>query len=372
MRCAVSPTKPIRRWPSDSRCSVAIRPPRTSSVTVCGTPGTITSTVTSGTPARRKDQLLPRQWQRDHYHPIGPVPVGQRGQVLVALLRRADIADHGVVALLVKDGQDAGQPRRHRGPGQVRKHDRHRPRRAAGQRRGQVARPVAELPDHLQHPAAGRVPDIRRAVDDPRDRADADARSLRHLCDGHSAIAAGGARGDRRPLETLPRRRDIVLLASRGRAVRLRAGPAGALAQPQPGGHYLARLLIGSVVDLAQRPVHHPPGDLVDRDGHGGQPRVHQGGRRAAVEAGHGEVLADPQPEFRGHAVDHPGEPVTAGYDGVRPQPGRPADSSDRIFPRALPSSTSSMSGWSADLPTATSPSLNPAARSASQESGVR
>ena len=100
------------------------------------------------------------------------------------------------------------------------------------------------------------------------------------------------------------------------------AGPARALAQPQPGRHHLAWLLIGSVVELPQRPVHHPPGDLVDRDGHGGQPRVHQGGRGAAVEAGDGEVLADPQPEFRGHAVDHPGEPVTAGHDGVRPQLG--------------------------------------------------
>ena len=98
--------------------------------------------------------------------------------------------------------------------------------------------------------------------------------------------------------------------------------PAGALAQPQLDRNHLARLLIGSVVQLLQRPGHHPPGDVVDRDGHAGQPRVHQAGRGAAVEAGDGEVLADPQPEFRGHAVDHPGEPVAAGHDGIRPQLG--------------------------------------------------
>ena len=51
----VSPTKPIRRCPSDSRYLVAIRPPATSSVSVCGTPGVGASMVTSGTPASRKE-----------------------------------------------------------------------------------------------------------------------------------------------------------------------------------------------------------------------------------------------------------------------------------------------------------------------------
>ena len=71
------------------------------------------------------------------------------------------------------------------------------------------------------------------------------------------------------------------------------------------------------MVELLQRPGHHPPGDVIHRDGHAGQPRVHQATRGAAVEPGDREVLADPQPQFRGHAVDHPGEPVAAGQDGI-------------------------------------------------------
>ncbi len=51
---------------------------------------------------------------------------------------------------------------------------------------------------------------------------------------------------------------------------------------------------------------------------------------------------------------------------------GPAADSSDRIFLRALASSTSSTSAGSAARPPATSPSVNPAARSVSQESGDR
>ena len=81
----------------------------------------------------------------------------------------------------------------------------------------------------------------------------------------------------------------------------------------------LAGFKAGLLVELPQRPRHHLPGDVVDRDGHGGQSRMHQGRRGAAVEAGDREVLADPQPELRRHAVDHPGEPVAAGHDGVRP-----------------------------------------------------
>ena len=51
---------------------------------------------------------------------------------------------------------------------------------------------------------------------------------------------------------------------------------------------------------------------------------------------GDGDILADPQPEFRGHAVDHSGEPVAAGHDGVRAPVGPLADSSDRIFLRGV------------------------------------
>ena len=46
---------------------------------------------------------------------------------------------------------------------------------------------------------------------------------------------------------------------------------------------------------------------------------------------------------------------------------GRLADSSDRIFLRALASSTSSMSAGSAEIPRPASPARNPAARSVSQ-----
>ena len=80
------------------------------------------------------------------------------------------------------------------------------------------------------------------------------------------------------------------------RALRVPAGPASALAQPQRGRHHLAGLLAGPVVELPQRSGHHLTGDVVDRDGHGGQPRVHQDGRGAAVEAGDREVLAERSP----------------------------------------------------------------------------
>ena len=95
---------------------------------------------------------------------------------------------------------------------------------------------------------------------------------------------------------------------------------AGALAEPQLGRHHLARIMVGPVVELLQRPGHYPAGDVVDRDGHAGQPWVHHRGGGAAVEAADGEILPDPQPQFRGHAVDHTGEPVAAGHDGVRAQ----------------------------------------------------
>ena len=102
-----------------------------------------------------------------------------------------------------------------------------------------------------------------------------------------------------------------------------------ALAEPQLGRHHLARIVVRPVVELFQRPGHHPPGNVVDRDGHAGQPRVHHRRCGAAVEAGDGEVPADPQPQFRGHAIDHPGESVAARYDGVRAQI-RPAGGEQR------------------------------------------
>ena len=240
----------------------------------------------------------------------------------VPLGRAVHVAHDRVVALLLEHGQRAGHPHDRGRPGHVRDDERHSVGGAADQGRRGVVRPVAEPFDRVEHRPQRGLTYLVAPVEHARDRADPHPRVGGHVRDGDPAIASGAARGDRRTSGNVSTTCGVILLASRGRAVRLRAGPAGALAQPQPGRHYLAWLLIGSVVDLAQRPVHHPPGDLVDRDGHGGQPRVHQGGRGAAVEAGDGEVLADPQPEFRGHAVDHPGEPVTAGYDGVRPQPG--------------------------------------------------
>jgi hypothetical protein len=180
-----------------------------------------------------------------------------------------------------------------------------------------VARPVAEPVDRVEHRPHRGLAYLVAPVEHPGDRADPDPGVGRHVRDGDAAI---GRRG-RRTLESFPHRRGVVL-APRGGPVGFPADPAGALAQPQRGRHQLAGLLTGPVVELPQRPRHHLPGDVVDWDGHSGQPRVHQGSRGAAVEAGDREVLADPQPELRGHAVDHPGEPVAAGHNGVRPQLG--------------------------------------------------
>ena len=181
----VSPTKPIRRCPSDSRCPVASRPPATSSVTVCGTPGASTSTVTSGTPARRNDASCCRgQPQRHHDHAVRAVPAGQRGQVVIALLGGVDVAHHGVVALLVQHGQrarpaasppTAGSGAAPRSPpcaacrGTAR-----RPGGWAGTR-------AASMTFSTRRP--GRLPHVRRAVDDPGDRADAHARRGSYIRD---------------------------------------------------------------------------------------------------------------------------------------------------------------------------------------------
>ena len=233
----------------------------------------------------------------------------------VPLRRAVHVVHDGVVALLLEDGERAGHPDDRGRPGQVGDDERHGPLRAADQGRRGVARPIAEPVDRVEHRPHRGLAHLVAPVEHPGDRADPDPGVGRHVRDGDPAWP-GVPRGER--LEPFPHRRGVVF-APRGGPVGFPPGSAGALAQPQRGRHHLAGLLAGSVVELPQRPRDHLPGDVVDRDGHGGQPRMHQGRRGAAVEAGDREVLADPQPELRGHAVDHPGEPVTAGHDGVRP-----------------------------------------------------
>ena len=73
------------------------------------------------------------------------------------------------------------------------------------------------------------------------------------------------------------------------------------------------------MVELAQRPGDHAPRDVLDRDGDARQPRVQEARRDAAVEAGDAQITADPQPQLGRDPVDHGGQPVAAGDDGVRP-----------------------------------------------------
>ena len=136
---------------------------------------------------------------------------------------------------------------------------------------------------------------------------------------------------------------DGVLDCAQGRGPHLIApGPvAGALAEPQGRGQHLARAFVRPVIELPQCPGDHSPGDVLDRDGDAGQPRVQQAGRDAAVEAGDAEVAADPQPQFGGDPVDHGGQPVAAGHDGVRartrvsPPPVRPGEQGPDLAARA-------------------------------------
>ena len=93
---------------------------------------------------------------------------------------------------------------------------------------------------------------------------------------------------------------------------------AGALTQPKRGGHDLTGALIRPVVDLPQGPGDHPLGDVTHGDGHAGQLRMHQARRYAPVETGDSEILADPQPQFRGYPVNDRGEAVATGHDRVR------------------------------------------------------
>lgn len=125
--------------------------------------------------APERGQVLLGQVDRDHHHAVGPVPRGQRGQVVVALLRGVRVAHDRVVALLVQHAQRARQPG-HRGrPGQVRDHDRHRARGATGQRRGQMAGPVTEPVDDLENVLPGGLADVQPAVQDPGNGAGADS-----------------------------------------------------------------------------------------------------------------------------------------------------------------------------------------------------
>ena len=207
-----------------------------------------------------------------------------------------------------------------------------------------MATPVPQSFDGLKHGAQGGLTYLLASVEYPRDRADTYPGVRGHIGDGDPVDHGPGPRRrrgrrhggqqisprlrssgtERFSLEAFPRQAKRIG-TPRGRIVKSPVHAmfrAGTFTQPQPGRHHLARLVIGAVVDLPQRPGHHPPGDIVDRDGHAGQPRVHHAGRDAAVEAGDGEVLADPQPQFGGHAVDDRGEPVAAGHDGVRADTG--------------------------------------------------
>ena len=162
----------MRRWPSSSRWRVARRPPSTSSVTTAGTPAPSVSSSTVGTfDSASRSRLDGRRRQRHDDQAVGPVPPGERGEVLVAVHRRLDVEQHEVVAAAVEGRDDAPEALDGRGVGEERDDHAEGLAPTPAQAAGEGVRAVVELVDGGEHPRPGGVADPRAVVEDPGDRA---------------------------------------------------------------------------------------------------------------------------------------------------------------------------------------------------------
>ena len=141
--------------------------------------------------------------QRDDQHAVGAVERRHAAEVLVALGGIGDVADDKIERRLVDGGEhpayalDGGRVR------EERDHHPERVRRARRQRPGAGARPVAEVAHRGEHALSGRRADLT-VVEDARDGAHADARTLRDICDRRPA-RSGPVLGPPHPLHNLQR-----------------------------------------------------------------------------------------------------------------------------------------------------------------------
>ncbi len=159
-----SPTKPIRRWPREIRCSAASSPPRTSSVTTCGTRGWPMSTMTTGRWSRSRavtsssysgSEITSRPSTRSRRAKSRNAPG--------ALVRRLDVEQHEPVAVrrgALRDPAQTFDDGRRR---EERSDDADRLRAAERQVARGRARAVAELRDRGADALANLGPDDRES-----------------------------------------------------------------------------------------------------------------------------------------------------------------------------------------------------------------
>ncbi len=198
-----SPMKPMSRWPRSSRCRAARAPPATSSPITRGIAVDrwrmdVDEHDRNGRSAEHGRGLGVRR-QRHDEQPVGPLRLGERAQVVVALLDRLDVVDDEVELAVGQDGVDAAQPLGGLRSGQERDDhaDGQRPAEAEAARRG--ARREAELLHHREDPIARLRVDDLAAVQRPRRRRDADAGVAGDVADGdrllrHGSLVSSGWR----------------------------------------------------------------------------------------------------------------------------------------------------------------------------------
>jgi hypothetical protein len=173
-----------RRWPSSSRCRVAISPPATSSTAMHGVDQ-------HAWDAGRLDAVHLGLWREggDNEQPVRAVtPVEELERAALPVLR-LDVEDHQVVprtAHTLDDSSDALHGGGIREPGQKRRHDH---RSLEGEAAGERARAVVQRLDRLDDPLPGARPHTYVAVEDARNRRDADTGQRGDIRD------AGGATG---------------------------------------------------------------------------------------------------------------------------------------------------------------------------------
>ena len=193
-----SPMNPIAVWPRSSRCRAASAPPAASSPMTRGIAAidgvwTSMNTTGTGTAAERGDRPVGRR-QRHHDQPVGALRLGQRAEVVVALLDRLDVVDDEVELAVGQNGVDAAEPLCRLRPGQERDDDADGQRPTEAQPPRRRARREAELLHHGQDPVAGLGVDDVLPVQRPRGGRDADPGVARDVADGDRLLRHGTSR----------------------------------------------------------------------------------------------------------------------------------------------------------------------------------
>ena len=134
--------------------------------------------------------------------PVGSLRLGQRAQVVVALLDRLDVVDDEVELAVGENGVDAAQPFSRLRPGEERNDDPDGQRPTEAQATRGRARREAKLLHHREDAVAGLWVDHVHPVERPRGRRDADARVACDVADGDRLLrhAASDVTGYMRPV----------------------------------------------------------------------------------------------------------------------------------------------------------------------------